>query len=118
MFNALKYTQELEQAGFSRAQADTSLKILIEVMNENFATKSDLLETETRLRSEISEVRSDLLASEARVKNEINALKIDFKSIEASIRELDYKLTIRLGLMLTAAVGITTTLFRLAQNFH
>jgi hypothetical protein len=93
MFNAIKYTQEMEQAGFSRAQADVSLKILIEVMNENFATKSDLFETEARLKAEI-------------------------KAVETSVRELDYKLTIKLGLMLTAAVGITATLFKLLQGFH
>ncbi len=42
LFNALKYTQELEKVGFSREQAEKSVSILIEVMENNLATKSDI----------------------------------------------------------------------------
>lgn len=49
MFNALKYTQELEKAGFTREQAETSVRFVIEVMNETFATKADLKELEFNL---------------------------------------------------------------------
>jgi hypothetical protein len=44
MFNALKYTEELEKAGFTREQAEVSMKLLVETMNENFATKADFKE--------------------------------------------------------------------------
>ena len=47
--HALKYTQEMEKAGFSREQAEVGVRLLIDVMNENFATKSDLKETEFKL---------------------------------------------------------------------
>ena len=49
MFNALKYTEDLERAGFTSEQAKASLKILIEVMNDSFATKSDLELSKTSL---------------------------------------------------------------------
>jgi hypothetical protein len=49
MFNAVKYTQELESAGFSHEQAKASMKILIDVMNENFATKSDIKELDMKI---------------------------------------------------------------------
>jgi hypothetical protein len=73
MFNALKYSEELERAGFSRLQAEASVRILIEVMNNNFATKADL-------------------------------------------KELEYKLIIKLGTMITLAVGVTATLVKLLQT--
>ena len=44
MFNAIKYTRKLEDLGFSRIQAETSLDILMEIMQENLATKQDLLD--------------------------------------------------------------------------
>lgn len=53
MFNALKYTEELEKAGFTREQAETSVKLVVETMNENFATKSDLKELGWLLQSEM-----------------------------------------------------------------
>lgn len=81
MFNALKYTQELEKAGFSRDQSETSIKLLIEIMNENFATKSDFKE-------------------------------LSFK-FDSMAKELEYKLTIKLGTLLTIAVGVTAALVRI-----
>ena len=97
MFNALKYTQEMERAGFSREQAEVSMKVLIDVMNENFATKSDLKDLELEMKSGFKETNFRL---------------------ESVIRELDYKLTIKLGAMLTVAIGATATVVRLMQALH
>jgi hypothetical protein len=97
MFNALKYTQEMERAGFSREQAEVSMKVLIDVMNENFATKSDLKDLELEMKAGFRETNL---------------------RFESAIRELDYKLTIKLGTMLTVAIGATATLVKLLQAFH
>ena len=42
MFNAIKYTQELEKAGFTRKQAEVSANLLIDTMTDSLATKMDL----------------------------------------------------------------------------
>jgi hypothetical protein len=84
MFNALRYTEEMERAGFTKSQAETSVKLLIDVMNENFATKSDIL-----------------------------MLKSDLQSVESSIRELEYRLTIKLGSMLVIGLGVIATVMRI-----
>ena len=44
MFNTLKYAKMLEEVGFSRDQAETSIKILVEIMEDKLATKQDLKE--------------------------------------------------------------------------
>src|SRR5262249_26828719 len=98
MFNMIKYTQELEEAGFTREQAETSVKLLIDVMNENFATKSDLKETEMRLSASIHAVETKLDSSEMRM--------------NASMRELEYKLIIKLGTLFTIAIGVCATLMK------
>ena len=122
MFNALKYTQELEKAGFSRDQAEASLKLLIEVMNENFATKSDLKETELRLESAILATKSDLKESELRLESAIFATRSDLNAVaqklDSSIREVEYKMTIKLGAMMTLAIGITATLVKIIPSLH
>ena len=49
MFNTLKYARMLEEAGFSRDQAETSIRILVEIMEDKLATKQDIRELESRL---------------------------------------------------------------------
>ena len=59
------------------------MNLLIDVMNDSFATKSDL-----------------------------NSMT---QKLESSIRELEYKMTIKLGAMMTLAIGVTATLMRVLQ---
>lgn len=121
MFNALKFTEELEKAGFSRTQAETSLKVLIEVMNENFALKSDLKATEIALRSDMktmeSSILSDMKAMEAAIRSDMKAmetsLRAEIKDVASSVREMEYKLTIKLGTMMTIAIGVAATLAKI-----
>lgn len=42
MFNTLRYAKRLEDVGFSKEQAETSIEILSEIMEEKLATKEDL----------------------------------------------------------------------------
>lgn len=44
MFNTLKYAKMLEEVGFSRDQSETSIKILVEIMEDKLATKQDFQE--------------------------------------------------------------------------
>lgn len=56
MFNTLKYAKILEEVGFTRDQAEMSIKILVEIMEDKLATKQDLKD----LRTELNQVKSDL----------------------------------------------------------
>lgn len=80
MFNTLKYAKLLEEVGFSREQAETSVRILVEIMEDKLATKQD-----------ISDIRRD-------------------------ITQAEYKLTLRMGTMLTAAIAILTALHKLVSS--
>lgn len=88
MFNALRYTEDLEKAGFTGEQAQASLKILIEVMNESFATKADLQSAKSELEVSIRSVRSDLKA-------------------------LESTMTIRLGSMMVVGLGVIAALIKM-----
>ena len=102
MFNALKYTEELEKVGFTREQSDVSIRAVIDIMNENLATKADLRELEFKLREELKAV-------EWRLDSRINTL-------ESNLREMEYKLTIKLGSMMALSIGVTATLVRLLPS--
>jgi hypothetical protein len=49
MFNTLKYAKMLEEVGFSREQSETSIKILVEIMEDKLSTKQDLKELQSSL---------------------------------------------------------------------
>jgi len=123
MFNALRYREELEEAGFSREQAEVSVRVLIDVMNENFATKSDLKELDLKLESSVQRLEAKI---DARADSLEQKFDLKFESLhqklESSWKELEYKLTIKLGVMLggmvTLSLGAIVTLAKLLQPGH
>lgn len=53
MFNAFKYTKQLEDAGFSREQAEIQLQVIAEIVEDDLATKQDLKMVESNLENKI-----------------------------------------------------------------
>ena len=49
VFNSLNYAKRLEQAGFTRQQAEVQANIMTEIVDEKMVTKQDLRELEYRL---------------------------------------------------------------------
>lgn len=70
-----------------------------EVVLEQLATKQDLLLLKQELSADIQELRAELRESEART--------------EARLKDLELRLTLRLGGMLAAAVAIIAALIKL-----
>ncbi len=44
MINTLKYAKKLEEAGFSRQQAEANIQIIAEIVEDDVATKQDIKE--------------------------------------------------------------------------
>jgi len=88
MFNTLKYAKILEEVGFSREQAETSIKILVEIMEDKLANKQDLQDLNIKFQHSITEIH-----------NAISLAKSD--------------LTIRMGTMLAASIAIITAIQKL-----
>lgn len=88
MFNTLKYAKMLEDVGFSKDQAETSITIVVEIMEDKLASKQDLQDLNLKLQHSISEVQ-----------NSINLAKSE--------------LTIRMGTMLAASIAIITAIQKL-----
>ncbi len=82
----------LEEVGFSRGQAETSVKILVEIMEDKLASKQDLQSLEIRIDSRFSQLES---------------------KVESSISLTESKLTIRMGTMLAASIAILTAIQKL-----
>ena len=70
MFDTLRYSKLLEEAGVSREQAEAHIRIIAEIVEGDLATKQDL-------------------------------------------RELEYRLIIKLGVVVTTVVGIAVAILKL-----
>ncbi len=108
MIHALRYTEELEKVGFSTEQAKKSVQIWMELMDQNFATKADFKEhyfmTKTdqmEMKAQFDELRHDM--------------KTRFIEVDAKLDKLESRLTVKLGIMMAASIGIVSTIIGLIK---
>ena len=117
-YNALKYTQNLEAAGFSRTEAEATIHMVLETMDDNFATKHDLKFSEHVLRTDMQgmelALRSDMKEMEQSIRSDMKAMeqsiRSDMKAMELSLRhemrEMEARLTLKMGGMIVASIAI------------
>lgn len=121
-FDTLKLARALrDKAGFSQEHAEAAADALAEAVSEQVATKQDIrdvhseieaLRTEmqaefaaarSEMQAEFTAVRSAMQAEFAAVRSEISALRRD---MVAGFRDVEQRMTIRLGGMLVILAGI------------
>ena len=81
IFDTLMYAKKLREAGVPEKQAEIQAEALLEIMENNVATKSDLTE-----------------------------LKKEFKM---DLKELEYKLIIKMGAMFGLTIGVLAAIIKL-----
>jgi len=84
-FDTLKFAERLESGGFTHAQAKAAAEAFAEATGQELATKADL-------KSEIAALGSEL--------------KTEASAIRGELRELELRMTIKLGALMMAATGV------------
>ena len=84
MFDTLGYAKKLEEVGVAREQAEAHVRILADVIEGNLATKQD-----------INELRN-----------------IDIRDLRHEMRQLEYRLVIKLGTVVTLAIAAMATIVK------
>ena len=107
MIHVLRYTEELEKVGFTTEQAKKSVQLWMDLMDQNFATKADFKEHYFMTKTDLSEVRSEMKEFKTEIQSEMKELRTEFK---ADIKAVEHTLTIRMGVMLGASIGLITAL--------
>jgi hypothetical protein len=97
VFDTLAYARRLKKVGVSEEQAEVQAEALAAVVNDQLVTKEDLRVVATR--QELSDLRQ-----------EFKELK---QELRQDLRELEHRLTVRLGTMMTVAVGALAALVKL-----
>lgn len=92
-FDTLKAATRLrEEAGFDERQARVLVATFAEGIGESLATKEDLANTGAALRKDLENTETAMLGR---------------------MRELEQRMTVRLGAMIAAAAGIAVALIKL-----
>lgn len=87
-FDTLKYAKRLKDAGFTETQAEALASTEAELIESSLASKRDIKELETK----IELLRADL---------------------QRDLKEMEYRLTIRLGGLIALAVATVAALVKL-----
>jgi len=135
--DTLAYARRLREAGFSERQAEGQAEALAAAMTDTLATRQDLRELETRIDARLDRVDARFDRVDARfvqVDSRIDSLErrmdmrfeetekrmaIRFESIEnrmatrADLADLERRMTMRLGGIMAAGVGVVSALVRL-----
>lgn len=78
-FNPLNYINDLTKGGFTREQAEVQARALLNIVEEELASKRDIKETETILRTEIRAVENSLRAEIKEVRAEAKETATEMK---------------------------------------
>ena len=105
-FDTLKLAKKLEDAGFTTAQAQGAAAALAETFGEDLATGRDIQDLESRLDLRFKEV-------EVRIRDVETSLRAEIQAVRADMRDLENRMTIRLGTMLAAAIVLMGAMIRL-----
>lgn len=88
MITLMRYTKDLEESGFSKKQANIVLKVLDEIMIDNFCTKKDLELTELRISSRIDKLENQLCSVQDKIIIKLSAVMVVLFGIALTIFKL------------------------------
>lgn len=105
-FDTLKFAKRLKEAGFTEQQAEALADAEAEFIEQNLATKLD-----------IADIKRDIKELDATLRTEIKQLEVKIEQIRSDLardmKDLEYRMTIKLGTLMVVAVGAIATLVKL-----
>lgn len=106
MFNSLRYTKALEEAGVARNQAEAHVGIMADMMGSHFATTQDMKDLRVELTQDMEKLRTDL-------RQDFYKVSQDLVAIHNKMDNLEYRLTIKLGGLLAGSIALAATVMTL-----
>ncbi len=97
VFDTHAYVKKLKSVGFTEEQAEVQAETIKDLIDDKLATKRDLKELELALKRDIKELES--------------MFNRDIKELELRLK---HDLTVRFGIMISAAVAAIAAIVKLA----
>ena len=92
MSNAMRYIKELEAVGFERNQAEAQVQMVLDAIEGDLVTKSDLAAFQERVDHRFSQFENRLVQSQ--------------QFVQGQIKETEFRMTTRLGFLTVSTVSI------------
>jgi hypothetical protein len=108
-FDTLGYSKRLREAGVSNDQAEAHAEAAREFIMTELVNRQDLLATKLDLQAEIGTLRTEF----GTVRTEIGTLRAEIGTLRTAIDTQTLSLTVRLGGIVAAGIGILALLGRL-----
>ena len=100
VFDTLAYANRLKTAGLdpkiAETQAEANADMIANLLDNALLTKQDLLQSEAKLELQIKETHSDL--------------EKQILQVQQQMKELEIRLTIRLGGIIAGSIGLTLSI--------
>jgi hypothetical protein len=99
-FDTHAFMKRLTAAGVPEAQAEVHARAIADLVSDQLATKRDLEEVRLALQHDVAEL-------EVRLRHDLNEMELRLRAdTERLVRELELRLTLRLGGVIAAGIAI------------
>lgn len=121
MINVIRFTDELEKAGFTPEQAKKSVDTWMSLINDNFATKSDFREFQLINKSDLRDLQISMQNDNRNLRSELQSQIKDLRSdLEGQIKvlrremlQIHSNILIKLSAVFVATITIATSIIAL-----
>ena len=112
-FDTHTFVKHLTRAGMDERQAEALVEFQVQLINDSLATKQDIEE----VKRDIEEVKRDIEALRLATGQSMEALRLETKkdiaALKTDMQKMELRLTLRLGSVIIAAVGVFAALIKL-----
>ena len=112
-FDTHKYVKRLTAVGMPEKQAEVIAYEQSSLIEDQLATKHDIEELRAATKRDIEELRAEVKRDIEELRAEV---KRDIAEVKRDIKELEQRLTIRLGGMMIAGFGVIAALIKLLPS--
>ena len=105
-----KAVKKLREVGFDEAQAEAVIRMIGEAFDDSVATKADIAAVRTELVAQGAELRAEIQEVRTEIREVRAELHTESKAIRAEIRDLEQRMTIKLGGLLVLALTLLTAI--------
>jgi len=109
-FDTLTYAKKLRDAGFTQEQAEVQAHALADIVEERLATKQDIATLHRDIKELETSLKRDITELETSLKRDMTERQT---SLQRDLKDMEYRMTIRLGAMLAVSITIMGALVKL-----
>ena len=115
-FDTHTFVKHLTRAGMDEQQAEALVEFQVQLINDSLATKQDIEEVKRDIEALRLTTEQSIEALRLATEQSIEALRLETKkdiaALKTDMQKMELRLTLRLGSVSIAAVGVFATLIK------